>query len=665
VAAEGRHELRRSLVALTGALAVPVAVLALAFGGVGPAVAVDELVIDLPRAGAGSPGSVVELITVALDPAMAGTLCTVRLTGRNNPSVHRGNDVIVTSGTSSVTFTEVEAVPGPVEQSGGSIRLGPTVTVRLRYGQSGQSSGRWTVTVDDCVGPPPPTTTTAPVTTTVVASTSIAPAPTTTMPPNVGPPPVTVLPPNVGPPPVTVLPPPNVGPPPVTVLAPPNVGPPPAVLGVTVEAPSSGGLSLPPLTCASRDCRINALQHRLRRGTMAVDPPCRIPTTQLVQASNQDGPTEGPTMRCDMVEARSAFLRVRIARPADGDAELGTGEAEVTVTTPDGDAPTLAIDVDARMRVTLGYDDEQLEMISPAPERPGTAVMVDDIAKGRETVFEMQVRPRQSGQSGASLLIEAIEVDPGDEEPIDHQVYRSDVVFDVASAGGTDGGGDAGDEDGGGDADRRPWIDPGVAGTGTGTGPFGIVGLTTLLVALAAAAAYGAWQLWSRHTAATTATATAATGAAAGTGVAAATAAAAPIAKGSVVISYAREDAKLVERLRSDLAEAGYETWVDTAAIPGGSTWKREIVEAIGRAGTMVVVLSRHSAASEHVATEVGIARSEAKRVMPVRVDEVELGGELRYDIGSLQHIDLFPAGRWDDGMAELLGDLESGDSEA
>ncbi|CCH30397.1 TIR domain-containing protein [Actinosynnema sp. NPDC047251] len=88
-------------------------------------------------------------------------------------------------------------------------------------------------------------------------------------------------------------------------------------------------------------------------------------------------------------------------------------------------------------------------------------------------------------------------------------------------------------------------------------------------------------------------------------------------------ISYAREDAPFVRRLRDDLADAGFSTWTESANIRAGEWFPESINAALDRADSFVVVQSRHSADSQWIEYEIRQAltpRAE-RRVVPVLVD--------------------------------------------
>jgi hypothetical protein len=46
-------------------------------------------------------------------------------------------------------------------------------------------------------------------------------------------------------------------------------------------------------------------------------------------------------------------------------------------------------------------------------------------------------------------------------------------------------------------------------------------------------------------------------------------------------ISYAHADSEIVLNISKELQQAGYEVWIDTHGIRGGTLWGSEIVRAI------------------------------------------------------------------------------------
>ena len=116
---------------------------------------------------------IVTVDEVAVPAELQGKLCDASLTATNNPSIHPGNDLILTS-TTSTEFSEIEAEPDGIDDDSGTLVLGASVRLDLRFGPNGVSSAGWVVTID-C--PPDATTTTSSVPS---SSTTTEPPGTTT-----------------------------------------------------------------------------------------------------------------------------------------------------------------------------------------------------------------------------------------------------------------------------------------------------------------------------------------------------------------------------------------------------------------------------------------------------------------------------------------------------
>ncbi len=124
----------------------------------------------------GDPGEVIHLETVTVPEGMAGRTCTGVAESQNNESQHVDNDFILSSGATTAEIPNWEAVPLATTPMSGTLVLGPTVTVDLRLGPSGVSSGGVLIILT-CAPPVPPETTT---TTAPPPPTTAPPPPTTT-----------------------------------------------------------------------------------------------------------------------------------------------------------------------------------------------------------------------------------------------------------------------------------------------------------------------------------------------------------------------------------------------------------------------------------------------------------------------------------------------------
>ncbi|MBS1903820.1 MAG: TIR domain-containing protein [Bacteroidetes bacterium] len=106
-----------------------------------------------------------------------------------------------------------------------------------------------------------------------------------------------------------------------------------------------------------------------------------------------------------------------------------------------------------------------------------------------------------------------------------------------------------------------------------------------------------------------------------------------------IFISYSRKDLdqalSLVERLKA----AGFDVWIDRHGIEGANSWSKEIANALESASIFLLLLSESSVASPNVSKELGVATLLQKRIVPLRLDRVELRGEFLYHLANLQYV--------------------------
>lgn len=107
-----------------------------------------------------------------------------------------------------------------------------------------------------------------------------------------------------------------------------------------------------------------------------------------------------------------------------------------------------------------------------------------------------------------------------------------------------------------------------------------------------------------------------------------------------VFLSHAGEDRTAAVRLRQALLDGGLRPWVSFVDIPLGAPYPEEIVRAIDRCRTLVLLVSRASTRSEHVYREVVQAASAQKRIMPLYIEtDVPIPAGLRYYLHSLHRM--------------------------
>jgi TIR domain len=104
-----------------------------------------------------------------------------------------------------------------------------------------------------------------------------------------------------------------------------------------------------------------------------------------------------------------------------------------------------------------------------------------------------------------------------------------------------------------------------------------------------------------------------------------------PTAK--IFVSYSREDSTFADRLAAALSARGFEALIDRTVIYAFEDWWQRVQTLVGRADTVVFVLSPDAVASDSCQKEVAFAMSLNKRLAPIvwrRVDDQAVPQELR-----------------------------------
>jgi hypothetical protein len=118
-----------------------------------PALGADEN-ISIPIEGVirGSEGDIVDVATATVDAHLIGARCSAGSVEADEGSTHPDNDYIVSSGDTSATIPDFEAAGGSVVPMQGAITLDKLISIELRLGPDGVSSGGFIVTVS-CTPP--------------------------------------------------------------------------------------------------------------------------------------------------------------------------------------------------------------------------------------------------------------------------------------------------------------------------------------------------------------------------------------------------------------------------------------------------------------------------------------------------------------------------------
>lgn len=126
-----------------------------------------------------------------------------------------------------------------------------------------------------------------------------------------------------------------------------------------------------------------------------------------------------------------------------------------------------------------------------------------------------------------------------------------------------------------------------------------------------------------------------------------------------IFISYARNDAKpLAMRLRDDLQAVGHAVWLDLSEIPGGSSWSKNIEDAIEECNVVVALMSPAAYESQWCRAEQLRAVRKGKRIIPLLVVP---GAEIPLHLEHLNYLDFTVPERYDSMLQDLLSDVTAG----
>ncbi len=100
-----------------------------------------------------------------------------------------------------------------------------------------------------------------------------------------------------------------------------------------------------------------------------------------------------------------------------------------------------------------------------------------------------------------------------------------------------------------------------------------------------------------------------------------------------VFISYCSHDRSIANAICAALEakDSGIRCWIAPRDVPGGSEYATEIVNAIDRCRAMVLVFSAWANNSKDVGSEVHLAFTKEKVIVPVRIENVRPEGAMEY----------------------------------
>ena len=110
-----------------------------------------------------------------------------------------------------------------------------------------------------------------------------------------------------------------------------------------------------------------------------------------------------------------------------------------------------------------------------------------------------------------------------------------------------------------------------------------------------------------------------------------------------VFISYSRKDGLIADRVVGGLTRRSIDVMIDTRELLAGDDWRDELEKMIQSADTVIWLVSKHSIGSTEVQWELETLQSLNKRLVPVRIDDIEVD-ELPPTINKLHLLSLLPS---------------------
>ncbi|MDB4723027.1 TIR domain-containing protein [Akkermansiaceae bacterium] len=109
---------------------------------------------------------------------------------------------------------------------------------------------------------------------------------------------------------------------------------------------------------------------------------------------------------------------------------------------------------------------------------------------------------------------------------------------------------------------------------------------------------------------------------------------------GKIFISYSRRDKEAIMPYVELFRANGMDVWMDESGINASSEWAEQIVHAITECDVFILFLSDTSVASENVRKEIGVAASLNKKLLPLKIEEVEIPPSLLYHLNSIHFLE-------------------------
>jgi TolB-like protein len=109
---------------------------------------------------------------------------------------------------------------------------------------------------------------------------------------------------------------------------------------------------------------------------------------------------------------------------------------------------------------------------------------------------------------------------------------------------------------------------------------------------------------------------------------------------GKIFVSYSRKDKETILQHVNFFRANGLDTWIDESGINASSEWAEQIVHAITECDVFILFLSKTSVVSENVRKEIGVAASLGKKILPLKIEDVEIPPSMLYHLNSIHFLE-------------------------
>jgi TIR domain len=131
-----------------------------------------------------------------------------------------------------------------------------------------------------------------------------------------------------------------------------------------------------------------------------------------------------------------------------------------------------------------------------------------------------------------------------------------------------------------------------------------------------------------------------------------------------IFVSYSQPDYDCAMEMVTRLEGESIECWIAPRDIAPSADWAAEIIDAISRSRTMILVFSASSNNSPQVRREVERAVSKQVSILPFRIENVTPSKSLEYFLSAQHWLDAFPPPR-EPHYARLCAYLKSSGAKA